>query len=136
MTVISNNISRVPYYDVSSSYFPSSVFPQRNPHGIIHLQEHGNKVQESNIRTNPSGHDFIGNNLACDGIPHDDSYPTVMQNMEDGTMSHCIIPPSDTNYLRHGISNDISQVLNHNFKSSYSPSSVSPQVNPRGIIHV
>ena len=56
--------------------------------------------------------------------------------MEDGTMNHCSVPPSDTNDLRYGMSNNVSQVLSHNVKSSYSQSRVSPQGNPCGISHV
>ena len=78
---MSNNISCVPYYDGSSSYYLSCVSPQCNPRGISHVREHGNEVQESNLWTNPSGHDSISNNLACGGIPHGASYPTGMQNM-------------------------------------------------------
>ena len=36
------------------------------------------KLRESNLRTNPSGHDSIGNNLQCGGIPHGDSHPIGM----------------------------------------------------------
>ena len=133
---MSNDVSQVSYYNGSISYSPSFFPPQGNPCGISHVREHGNKVQESNLRTNPSGHDSIGNNLQCGGIPHGDSHPTGMQNMEDGTMNHCSVPPSDTNDLRHGMSNNVSQVLNHNVSSSYSQSCVSPQGNPRRISHV
>ena len=133
---MSNDVSRVPYHNGSSSYSPSCVSPQGNTRGISHAREHGNKVQESNLRINPSGHDSIGNNLQCGGIPHGASHPIYMQNMEDGTMNHCSVPPSDTNDLRHSMSNNASQVLNHNVSSSYSQSRVSPQGNLRGIGHV
>ena len=56
--------------------------------------------------------------------------------MEDGTMNHCSVPTSDTNDLRHSMSNNIGQVLNHNVSSSYSQSCVSPQGNSRRISHV
>ena len=96
------------------------------------MKKYGNEVQERNLRTNPSGYDSIG---SC-GIPHSDSYRTGIQNMGDGTMNHCSIQPPDTNDLIHGMSNNVSQVLNHNIKSSYSLSRVIPQGNPRGISHV
>ena len=65
------------------------------------MLEHDNEVQESNLCTNLSGHDSIVNNLACDGMPHGDSHPPGMQNMEDGTMSSCsngmsLGPPKST----------------------------------------
>ena len=133
---MSNNVSQVPYHNGSSSYSPSCVSPQDNPCISSHVREHSNKVQESNLRTNPFGHDSIGNNLVCDVIPHGDSHPTGMQNMEDGTMNHYSVPPSDTNDLRYGISIDVNQVLNQNVSSSYSQSCVLPQGNPCGISHV
>ena len=100
------------------------------------MRENGNKVQKHNLWTNPSGHDSIGSNLVYGGIPHGDSHPTYMHNMEDGTMYHCSVPPSNTNDLRHVSSKDVSQVLNHNVSSSYSYSRASPQDNPRGISNV
>ena len=54
---MSNDVARVPNYDGSSSYSPSGVYPQGDLRGTSHLQEHGNKVKEINLRTNPSGHD-------------------------------------------------------------------------------
>ena len=62
--------------NVGSSYSQSCVSPQGNPRIISHVREHNNNVQEINFRTNPSGHDSIGNNLQCDGIHHGDSHPT------------------------------------------------------------
>ena len=59
---MSNDVSRVPYHNGSSGYSPNFVSPQGTPRGISHVREHGNEVQESNLRTNPSGHDSIGNN--------------------------------------------------------------------------
>ena len=100
------------------------------------MREHGYEVQENKLRTNPSGHDSIGNNMQCGDIPHGDIHPTGIQNMKDGTMNHCRVPPSDNNNLIHGMSKNVSQVLNHNVSSSYSQSCVSPQGNPRGISHV
>ena len=85
---MSNDVSRVSYYDGSSSYSPSCVSLKGNPHGIIHVREHSNEVQDINLWTNPSGHDYIGNNLACGGTPHDNNHPIGMQNIEDGTMNH------------------------------------------------
>ena len=73
---MSNNVRQVLNHNVSSSSSQSCVSPQGNPRGIIHVQEHDNKVQESNLRTNPSGHDSIGNNLQRGVIPHGDSHPT------------------------------------------------------------
>ena len=133
---MSNNVSRVSHYDDSSSYSPSGVSPQGKPHGASHVREHGNKVQESNIRTNRSGHDSISSNLADGCIPHGDRHPTGMQNVDDGTMNHCNVQPSDTNDWRHGMSNDVSQLLNDNISSSYSLSRFSPQGNPSGSSHV
>ena len=133
---MSNDVSRVPHYDGSSSYSMSGIPPQGNPHEISHVQKYGKKVQELNLWTNPSGHESIGNNLADGGIPHGDSHPICMKNMDDGTTIHCSNQPSNTNDWRHGMSNNVSQVLNHNVKSSYSLSHVIPQDNPRGISHV
>ena len=96
------------HYNGCSSYYPSGVSQQDNPQGISHVRNHGNEVQESNHRTNCSGHDSIGNNLDCGGIPYGDSHPTGMQNMEDGTTIHCSVRSNDTNDLRHGMSNNIS----------------------------
>ena len=42
-------------------------------------------------------------------------------------MNNCSVPPSDTKDLRHGMYNDVSQVLNTNVSSSYSQSDVSTQ---------
>ena len=75
---MSKNFSYIPYYDGSSSYSQSGVSPQGNPREISYVQEHGNEVQESNLRTNSSDHDSTGNNLPCDGIHHSDSHPTGM----------------------------------------------------------
>ena len=133
---MSNNVSRFPYHNVSSSYSQSHVSLQGNSLGVSHVREYSNRVQEINFRTNHSSHDSVGNDLQCGGIPHGDSHPIGMQNMEDGTMNYCSVPPSDNNYLRYGMSNDVSQVLNHNISSSYSQSHVSPQDNLRGVIHV
>ena len=85
---MSIDISRVPYHNGSSSYYPSCVYLQGNPRRISHVQEHDNEVQENNLRTKPSGHDSIGNNLQCGGIPHGDRHPTGMHNMEYGTMHY------------------------------------------------
>ena len=60
---MSNNLSKIPYHDGSSSYSLSYISPKDNPRGISHVREHGYKVQESNLWTNPSGHESIGNNI-------------------------------------------------------------------------
>ena len=80
---MSKNASRVPHYDASSSYSLSDVNPQGNPRGISHVQKYNNEVQESNLRTNRSGHDSIGINLVYGCLPHDDSHPTGMNNMNE-----------------------------------------------------
>ena len=100
------------------------------------MRKYGNEVQERSIWINRSGHDYIGNNLADCSIPHGDSLRTGMYNINNGTTNNCSVQPSDTNDLRHGMSNNVSQVLNHNVKSSYSLSRVIPQGNPCGISHV
>ena len=84
---IPNDDSQVLNHTVMSSYSQIRVSPQGNPRVISHVQEHNNKVQESNLRTNLSGYDSIGNNLQCGGIHHGDSHSTGIQNMEDGTMN-------------------------------------------------
>ena len=84
---ISNDVSQVLNHNVSISYSQSCVSPQGNFRGISHVQQHGSKVQESDLWTNLFGHDSIFNNLQCGGIPPGDSHSTDMQNMEYGTMS-------------------------------------------------
>ena len=113
-----NNVSCVPHYNGSSSYYTSGVFSHGNPHGISHVRKHSNKVQERNLRTNRSGYDSIGNNITDGGITHGNRHRTGMQNMNNGTTNHYSVQPYDNNDLRHIMSNNVIQVLNHNVKIS------------------
>ena len=86
---MSNDVSQVLNHNIKSSYSQSHVSPQGNPRRTSYVRNHDNKVYESNLRTNLSGHDSIRNKITCGCIPHGDSHPTGMHNMEDGTMISC-----------------------------------------------
>jgi len=72
-----NHVSHLLHYEGSSSYSLSCVSPQENPCGIIHVQKHDNRVLESNIWTNRSGHNSIGSSLGDGGIHHGHSPRTA-----------------------------------------------------------
>ena len=129
---MSNNVSQVLNHNVSSSYSQSRVSPQVNPRGISHVREHDNEVQESNLRSSSSIYDSISSNLQCGDIPHDDSHPTGMQNIEDGTMN------SFSTGMSLGQPKTTCEILdnyNHDYTNSTSSTrrSTGPQTNSSNI---